>query len=407
MLNKILCFLLGLFYIGCIDNELKQNNNIANNSQDSIKKILTRINSESKIKRLDSLFNYYHNIGGFNGNVLIAQSGIIFYKKSFGFANFKTKDSLNDNSQFNLASISKQFTATAIMILKERGLLDYNDTIQKFLPNFPYHGITIKLLLCHRSGLPNYIYYCDEIIKDKETPITNDSVILILTKDAPPRYYPPNKKFNYSNTGYAVLASIVENVSGVSFEEFITREIFEPLKMFNSVVYNKSKNTIICNKAMGYLYKEKEAENNFLNGVIGDKGIYSTTNDLFKWDIGLYSDKIIKRTTLNEAFEPANSDMKFPRNYGFGWRLQYLTDGRKMIYHRGWWQGFQNVLIRLESDSTTIVLLRNRKTKTIINPYIILDILYPEKKYLKQFKLFPKEQNEILDSTEIGGKSGS
>ena len=349
MLNKIIFFLLGLFCIGCINTELKQNV-IVDNSEDSIKNILLRINAESKIKRLDSLFNYYHNLGAFNGNVLIAQSGVAFYKKSFGFANFKTKDSLNENSQFQLASISKQFTATAIMILKEKGLIDYNDSVQKFFPNFPYQGITIKLLLSHRSGLPNYIYYCDDVIKCKETPINNDSVISILTRDKPLKYYPPNKKFNYSNTGYAVLASIVEKVSGISFEEFIKREIFSPLKMTNSVVYNKTKNIFIENKATGYLYRETEASDNFLNGVVGDKGIYSTTEDLYKWNMGLYSDKIIKRTTLAEAFEPANSDMKPPRNYGFGWRLQYLTDGRKMIYHRGWWYGFQDLLVRLESD---------------------------------------------------------
>ncbi|OFX20659.1 MAG: hypothetical protein A2033_05100 [Bacteroidetes bacterium GWA2_31_9] len=405
MLNRTLLFLLGLFCIGCINSELDPNVYSISNYNDSIEKTIVRINAESKIKRLDSLFNHYHKLGGFNGNVLIAQSGIVFYKKSFGFANFKTKDSLNENSQFQLASISKQFTATTILILKERGLLDLNDSVQKYFPNFPYNGISIKLLLSHRSGLPNYIYYCDEIIKDKDTPITNDSVLNILVRDKPIRYYPPNKKFNYSNTGYVILASIVEKVSGISFEEFVQKEIFTPLEMDNSIIYNKAKKTVVKNKATGYLYREKVAEDNFLNGVIGDKGIYTTSEDLYKWDIGLYSDKIIKRTTINEAFEPANSDMKFPKNYGFGWRLKYLTDGRKMIYHRGWWQGFQNLLVRLESDSTTIVILRNRKTRTIINPYIILDILYPDKQYLTNSNSSLKEIDDVNDSIEINDKS--
>lgn len=407
MLNKALLFLLGLFCIGCVNSELDPNIYSVSNSNDSLQKTFIRINAESKIKRLDSLFSHYHNLGGFNGNVLIAQSGVVFYKKSFGFANFKTKDSLTEDSQFQLASISKQFTATAILILIERGLINYEDSIQKFFPDFPYEGITIKLLLCHRSGLPNYIYYCDEKIKDKDTPITNDTVINILTRDKPARYYPPNKKFNYSNTGYAVLASIVEKVGGMSFEEFINKEIFIPLNMTNSIVYNKAKNTDVKNKTIGYLYREKAAENNFLNGVVGDKGIYTTTEDLFKWNMGLYSDKIIKRTTILKAFEPANPDMKFPKNYGYGWRLKELTDGRKMIYHRGWWQGFQNLLVRLESDTTTIVLLRNRKTKTIINPYVILDILYPEKNYLNQVNSTENENSDLMDSSEIGGKSGN
>lgn len=407
MLNKTLFFLLSLFCIGCVNHELDTNIYSVSKSNDTLEKTLIRINAESKIKRLDSLFNYYHKIGAFNGNVLIAQSGVVFYKKSFGFANFETNDSLTDNTQFQLASISKQFTATAIMILIERGLLNYDDSVQKFIPDFPYEGITIKLLLCHRSGLPNYIYYCDEKIKDKDTPITNDSVINILNRDKPARYYPPNKKFNYSNTGYVVLASIIEKVSGMSFENFLEKEIFIPLKMNNTVVYNKSKNIEIKNKAIGYLYREKEANNNFLNGVVGDKGIYSTTEDLFKWNTGLTSNKIIKRATLQKAFEPANPDMRFPKNYGYGWRLQDLSDGRKMIYHRGWWHGFQNILVRLESDTTTIALLRNRKTSTIINPYIILDILYPEKKYLNKLNSMSKENSDLIDSSEVGGKSGN
>lgn len=355
---------------------------VISNTEDSIKNILRRINAEEKAKKLDSLFSHYNQIGGYNGNVLISQSGQIIFKKSYGYANFKTKEELSLNHAFQLASVSKQFTAVAILKLFEEKKLDLEDSVQKFIPNFPYGGITIKLLLCHRSGLPNYIYFLDNNLKYKEIGISNDSIIKLLICEKPNKYYQPDRKFDYSNTGYIVLAYIVEKVSGLSFEKYLDENIFNPLGMKNTFVYNNlNDNYKSYVRATGYQFPEREIQDNYLNASYGDKGVYSTVEDLYLWEQALYTDKIIKRQSLEIAFQPHNKEMKYPKNYGFGWRTYQLIDSTKMIYHRGWWHGFQNLLSRIETDTTSIILLRNRKTKYIIDYYEILEILYPEKKY--------------------------
>ncbi|OFY23840.1 MAG: hypothetical protein A2W98_02945 [Bacteroidetes bacterium GWF2_33_38] len=335
-----------------------------------------------KAHKFDSIFTEFYHNRDFNGNVLIAQRGKVIFKKSYGFSNYKTRDRLKSSTRFQIASISKQFTAVAILQLIEKGLISYEDSVQKFFPDFPYPNVTIKLLLCHRSGLPNYIYFCDDIIKDQSKPLYNFQVVDSLIKYSPQRYYPPDTRFNYSNTGYMLLAKIVEEVSGMSFTQYMKENVFEPLEMHNSFIYEKGK-VELQNAAIGYSYGPKEAIDNFLNGVTGDKGVYTTTEDLLKWDQGLYTNKIISMNVLQDAFKPWNDKVKTNENYGFGWRLRYLPDSSVVTYHRGWWQGFQSLLIRIPKDTTTIIVLRNRKTRHYIQFQEFLDILYPENNFFK------------------------
>ena len=346
--------------------------------KDNTERIPEQINAGEKALKLDSLFNLLHRLQVLNGNVLIARRGVKIYENVFGYANFRKKDTLTVSSAFQPGSITKQFTAVGIMILKERGLLSYEDTVQQFFPDFPYHGITIRMLLTHRSGLPNYIYFLDEIWEDKQEPLTNREAIHLLSVHHPIFYYPPDKTFDYSNTGYMLLAAIIEEVSGMSYGRFMKKEIFRPLKMHNTRVYNKNKHTRIRHKATGYLYRLREAEDNYLNGITGDKGIYSTVGDLLKWDMGLYGDKIIKQSTLQEAFKPQGKPLDAIENYGFGWRMYYLPDCTKVLYHAGWWQGFQGKLIRVMKDTTTIIILKNKKKRTSVSHTELFKILYPD-----------------------------
>lgn len=343
-----------------------------------------------KAHKFDSIFTYFYKKRNFNGNVLIAQKGRIIFEKSFGYSNIKKKEKLKLNSTFQLASVSKQFTAVAILQLIDKGVVTFEDTIQKFYPEFPFKNITIKMLLTHRSGLPNYIYFTDDIVKDKSAPLYNSQVIDSLIKYSPSWYYPPNKRFDYSNTGYMLLASIVEKVSGMSFARYMQENIFVPLRMKNSYIYEKGR-TELRNNATGYLYGKKEAEDNFLNGVTGDKGVYTTVEDLLKWDQGLYTEKIISQKTLQEAFKPWNKQMRQNRNYGFGWRLQYFPDSSVVYFHRGWWQGFQNLLLRIPQDSSTVIVLRNKKTCHYIQFREFFDILYPNHEF------FNFEQDSIIE----------
>jgi CubicO group peptidase (beta-lactamase class C family) len=337
-------------------------------------------NPEEAAKKTYQLDTFFQNMkrSGFNGTVLVAEYGQVIYQKAFGYADFQTKDSLTTQTAFQLASVSKQFTAMAVMMLKERGKLSYEDSVQRFFPNFPYHGITVRQLLTHRSGLPNYTYFCDKHT-DRKTPISNQQVVELLTKHKPEAYYPPNTHFDYSNTGYCLLGAIVEKASGMAFEDFLQVNIFKPLGMTRTVVYNKAKEPVIPNKATGYTAGRRRYEDTYLNGVVGDKGVYSTVEDLFKWDMALYSQKLVKAATLEEAFTPAHKEPK-ENNYGFGWRIRTPKDSEPIIFHGGWWQGFNAYILHGRKDHSTIILLSNITNGSLNRIKDLQEILHPSSK---------------------------
>ncbi|MDO9184745.1 MAG: serine hydrolase domain-containing protein [Bacteroidia bacterium] len=381
---------LSLFLLSCGENQpVSKNEKTPTINQDSINKILKNIHASEKSKQLNDLFENKVKTVGFNGCILIAQKGQIIYKNVFGFSNLKTKDSLKINSAFQLASTSKTLTAAAILLLKDQGKLNLSDNIQHFIPNFPYHNITVQTLLTHRSGLSNYIYfgepYCDANNCYNGKTFDNNSVIQIMMSDKPQPYASPNKKFEYCNTNYALLASIVEKVSGLSFADFMAQNIFKPLEMNNTWVHNPHNDSIFKNKTIGHNasgYMEKET---YADDVVGDKGIYSTVEDLFKWDQALYSDKILKRSTIEEAFTGYSNEHKGKRNYGYGWRLIDEGKGNKVVYHNGWWHGYSTLFYRRLSDQTTVILLSNKYNSNIYHIEDILSILNGDSKLIKIF----------------------
>lgn len=356
---------------------------------------LTRADS-LKSDEIKEYFSNLYSKGGFNGNVLVASHGKVIFEGCFGFADYKSKTELTPETSFQLASVAKQFTATAILILKDKGMLKLDDPVEKYITSFPYKGITIRLLLEHRSGLPNYIYFCDKYVHDKETPISNNYVISLFSMFKPNPYYEPDHKFNYSNTGYILLASIVEKVSKMSFGDFLKKEIFDPLGMANTFISNDNK-TLKPNMATGYKGGWRVAQKTFLDGVVGDKGLYSSVLDLYKWDKALYTDKIVSRQTLQEAFMPNGKPLSSKKNYGFGWRMDKLPDSTRIIYHTGWWEGFQTLLVRVMKDTSTIVVLKNRKSGHI-DRLGILKLLYPGSfpdKNGKEKNILPDEEEEM------------
>ena len=347
-------------------------------NNDSLDAILVELNADEKAAKFHKYFRHLNKAGIFNGNVLVAQKGVVIYKECFGYCDLRKRDSLHFDSQFQIASVSKQFTAVAIMQLVEKGLISYNDTVQKFFPDFPYKDITIHMLLTHKSGLPNYIYLCDHFFTDKDSAVYNDQAIKCLEEKHPPRYYSPGRRFNYSNTGYMVLSSIVSKISGLPFEDYMAKNIFEPLGMDNTFIYVKGKRKLPESIAVGYETRRRKADNIFLNGVTGDKGVYSTVEDLYKWDQGLYENKIIKYSNLVQAFQPMGKRKWASKNYGYGWRMYNSKKAGKVLYHAGWWYGYQSLLVRVEKDESTIVVLKNKKTKGIIDQGRLFDILYPK-----------------------------
>lgn len=345
-------------------------------NQDSINKILKEIHAAEKAKQLDAVFTEEAKYKGFNGCVLIAQRGQIIYKNTFGYANIKTKEPLKLNSAFQLSSSSKPLTAAAIMLLVEQGKLKLTDSVQQYLPKFPYHHITIQMLLTHRSGLSNYVYDCEPFCEKPNlyngSYFNNKSMLEILTTKKPPMYYVPNRKFEYCNTNYALLPLIIEAASGISFADFMKKNIFEPLGMHDTWVHDPNADKTHQNVTTGHDAAGRLQTVVFADDVVGDKGIYSTIDDMFKWDRALYTEKLLKKETIEQSYHGYSNEHKGVRNYGYGWRM--IDDGKnnKIVFHNGWWHGYNSEFFRRLSDQTTIIILSNIDNRMA---YKIKDVL--------------------------------
>ena len=350
---------------------------------DSLANLFNPEIAKQKSIKLDTFFSKLQAKSGFNGAVLVAQYGKIIYKKGFGYANYFTKSNINTHTHFQLASVSKQFTAVAIMQLHEKGLLNYDDAIYKHIPGFPYDSsLTIRSLLTHRSGLSDYAYNMDKVY-DKKIPLTNQKVVEMMIRLKPHIDYRPNAKFSYNNTNYMLLAYIVEKLSGMNFREYAKKNLFEPAGMSESFIYDPMHPEMLRTAATGYVPRRGGpvvSEFNHLDGVTGDKGIYSTVEDMFLWDQALNSETVIKLSSLAEAFTPQHTKPKvLTTNYGLGWRLKQLENGEWLTYHTGWWHGFKNYYLHNQKDNSAIIILGNMANHALSKVNIVQSILYPEK----------------------------
>ncbi len=301
--------------------------------------------------------------GAFNGSILVAKDGNIVYEKYAGFVNPAIKkDSLGIGSAFHLASVSKTFTAMAVLKLWEQGRLSIEDSLGKYFPNFPYRNITIKMLLSHRSGLANYVHYLDLNGWDKRKMVNNVDVLTSLYMMKPPLEFPSGKHFSYCNTNYALLALIIEKVSGQSYPAFLKQTFFEPLNMKDSYVFSLKDTS---HAMLSYQYNNRPYKMEFLDAVYGDKNVYSTVRDMLKWDQALYAGSLFKQATLDSAFAGYSFEKQGKRNYGLGWRMTFLDNGKKLLYHNGWWHGNNTAFIRLIDEKATIIVLGNKFNRQI------------------------------------------
>lgn len=346
--------------------------------------------------KIDKWFKKLYKTSRFNGNILVAKDGKVVYENSVGYANYAHKDTLTLGYKFQIGSVSKQFTAMAIMILKERNLLDYQDEVRKFIPGFPYKGITVYQLLTHRSGLSNYNYFSD-FYTDKETTIYNADVVRMMIDSIPLPYYPVNQGFHYCNTNYVLLAEIVERVSKTPFEQFLKKEVFRKAGMLNSMVFIKDKQDRLYKAATGYHFKWLVAQHSYQDGVTGDKGIYTTVEDLLRWDKALYANKLVPSSSLQEAFLPKEPEKKGNSNYGFGWRIKKCIDGSKVIYHGGWWRGFNALFVHDIKNKVTLIILSNIRTRSFSQSYReLLGLFDPER--LQERIDFDKKMDELSEA---------
>ncbi len=298
----------------------------------------------------------------FSGSFLFAQNGYIISSGFFGIKNHIKRDSIDQKTAFQLASGSKPFTAMAIFKLVDEGKLSLDDSLHHLVPEFPYNGITIEMLLNHKSGLFNYIYSMDYLMKDSTGHLFNKSLLNVLQDTVPARYYPPNTKHEYCNTNYAMLATIVERLSGKSFQTYMSETFFEPLDMKHSFVIDKTKD-LPEHAAIGYVStRYLDPGNDYLNGVVGDKGLYSTTHDILKFDQALYNG-FINDSLVELSMQAHTKISSNQRAYGYGWRLINPDSPEKIVYHTGWWQGFRTFFIRYPKEKKTVIVLDNVDTK--------------------------------------------
>lgn len=334
-------------------------------------KALLAYDPKNADKKIDEVMQQLHKTRSFNGNVLVAKHGKIIYEKAIGWADYLHRDSLKISSKFELASVTKTFTSTGILMLMEQGKLKLDDDVKRFFPDFPYDGVTIRLLLTHRSGMMNYVYFTDDLYRsqhlNQRKGITNAEEMALIAQYKPRPFNKPNARFLYNNSNFMVLGSIIEKVSGQSYADFMQAHIFKPSKMLNTAVYSKAVYDKIPVDVVGHDRGQwrYSVVQNFLDGPVGDKGIYSTVGDLWLYDRALRAGRLLKQATMDSAYVPRNPMVHGHFSYGYGWRI-FEAPGKQVIYHTGWWHGFRHIYLRDIKDDITIVLLSNLSNGSLL-----------------------------------------
>lgn len=352
--------------------------------KDSLKKTASELANAGVSKISPADFKRYHNAasqfvdsilgrGRLNGSVLVAKNGEIVYEKYSGFRNPRShSDSITPTTPFHLASVSKTITAMAVLKLCQDGKLNIDDSLSKYLPGFPVSGVTIRSLLNHRSGLPNYVHYMDRLGWNKKQFVTNQDVLdFIIARHDDIDIGPPNRRFSYSNTNFALLALVIEKVSGQLYSEYLQTNFFIPLGMKDTYVFTRADS---ARSLPSYFYNGRQYAFDFLDLVYGDKNIYSTVRDLLKFDQALYNGTLLNKQMLTEAYTPYSFEKPGTHNYGLGWRMLLLKNGKKIIYHNGWWHGNRTAFYRLLDENVTIIALCNNDSKMVYNTKQMADI---------------------------------
>jgi len=307
--------------------------------------------------KVDEYINAQTKLGAFSGSVLIAHGGKVLLSKGYGMANLELGVPNTPQTKFRLGSVTKQFTAMAIMQLQERGLLDVNNPITKYIPDYPNgEKITIRHLLTHTSGIPNLTDFPDFL----ETMMLPSPVEKTIERfKNKPLEFEPGEKFSYSNSGYVLLGYLIEKISGKSYEDFLSENIFQPLNMVNSGYDHSS--TILKNRASGYSL----GTDGIINAAyidmslpLGGGSLYSTVEDLYLWDRALYTEELVSKTIMDKIFTP------FLEEYAYGWNVSELYK-HKRISHSGGINGFSSNISRYPDDDLCIVVLSNYEHSVI------------------------------------------
>ena len=310
------------------------------------------------IKKFNKSIDSLHQLHEFNGNILLVKNGVMLYEKSIGFTDSTSNHRLTLSSAFNLASISKTFTSSLILMYVQEGKLKIDDQVQQYLPEFPYKDITIRHLLNHTHGMIEYFDWINDTLKINDT-IGNDQLLTLLSKYKPALNSVPGEKFNYCNTGYAILSEVLETISGMPYAALLKSKITKPLKLENTYVQTVKMPNSPKNRVYGMKFKDgrwNAFDLTTLDEFVGDGNIYSTVYDLQKWDQALRDGKVLKPEILQEAYTPAFVIEKPKMVYGLGW---IINEPVKKVSHSGSWNGFKNNIVRDLINGYTLISLSN------------------------------------------------
>jgi CubicO group peptidase (beta-lactamase class C family) len=304
--------------------------------------------------QIDDLMRDYQ--GAVPGACLaVLQDGAPILKRAYGFADMEGRVAASTATNYRLASMSKQFTSAAVLLLAEQGRLSVDDPVRRWLPTLPdaADGMIVRHLLTHTSGLIDY----EDVIPQERSAQLRDDDVLHLLEGENRRHFPPGSQYRYSNSGYALLALIVERASGERYAEFLQKRIFQPLDMQSTVAFEAGISAI-SHRAFGYsaaLRGWLRTDQSLTSATLGDGGIYSSVDDLAKWDAALSGDRLLRPASLRLAFRAWVGTDDPQVQYGFGWRI--TGDTR---WHSGETLGFRNVIVRYLERRLTILVLTNR-----------------------------------------------
>lgn len=318
--------------------------------------------------KVDSLMATFFLERGPGAAVAVILDGRVVHQKSYGLADVERSLPIASATTFDIGSVSKQFTAMAIMMLAESGTLSYEDPLTKFFPNFATHGakITVRHLLNHTSGLPDYRSLFERNPAGIGAEPSSQEIIALLARAGALRFV-PGERYEYSNSGYVVLAQIVEKAAGLSFPQFLKSTVFEPLGMGSTIVSDQIMAPAVM-RAISYEPANgtfRNADYSPLNRIYGGGNVNSSLDDMVKWAQVLYTERLVKHNALEEAFTPGTLNNGSSTTYGFGWLIGTIN-GRRVLSHGGAWAGFRAYIMRIPSERFRLIVLSN--VATAVNP---------------------------------------
>ena len=344
---------------------------------------------ENQQKIVNSLNQYYENIwnsADMSGGVLVAHGDNILLEKYKGFGRENNQMPINKDTPLHLASISKPITAMAVLKLVEAKKISLEQKVKSIFPNFPYPDVTIQHLLTHRSGLPKYEHFLEENdIMPKNQYFTNQEIFDIVAKHKPELARQTDTGFMYNNFNYAILALIIEKITGKTYPEAMKEMVFAPLKMKNTFVFEEKH--INSTSQSFYQRSSKLYPLDQYDLIYGDKNIYTTPRDLFNFSKALFSKDFLPKELMEKIFEPYSNEKKGENNYGLGFRLKIFDEGKKLTYHNGWWHGSNTVFIHLRESKTTIIALSNKYSRKIYGTMLLSTL----------FEDFPFEVDKVIN----------